>query len=40
MSPPDGLNWKVHAHKLDALEAQAKKQRLGAWGGPTAEKKP
>ena len=37
---PDGQNWRVHADKLDALEAEAKKQRLGAWSGSTTEKKP
>ena len=37
---PDGQNWREHADRLDALEADAKKQRLGAWGGPTTEKKP
>jgi endonuclease YncB( thermonuclease family) len=37
---PDGQNWRVHANKLDALEAEAKRQRLGAWGGSTTEKKP
>jgi endonuclease YncB( thermonuclease family) len=29
---PNGQNWREHADRLDALEAEAKKQRLGAWG--------
>lgn len=37
---PDGENWREHADKLDALEADAKRQHLGAWGGPTTEKGP
>jgi endonuclease YncB( thermonuclease family) len=37
---PDGENWREHADRLDALEAEAKRQRLGAWGGSTTEKKP
>jgi hypothetical protein len=30
---PDGQNWREHADRLDALEAEAKKQRLRAWAG-------
>jgi endonuclease YncB( thermonuclease family) len=37
---PDGQNWRVHADKLDVLEAETKKQHLGAWGGSRVEKGP
>jgi len=30
---PDGENWREHADRLDALVAEAKKQRLGACAG-------
>jgi endonuclease YncB( thermonuclease family) len=28
---PTGQNWREHADRLDALEAEAKRQRLGVW---------
>jgi endonuclease YncB( thermonuclease family) len=37
---PDGENWRVHADRLDTLEADAKRQHVGAWGRSTVEKKP
>ena len=37
---PDGQNWREHADKLDALEADAKRQHLGAWGRSIPEKRP
>jgi endonuclease YncB( thermonuclease family) len=34
---PSGQNWREHADRLDALEADAKRQHIGAWGKPTTE---
>jgi endonuclease YncB( thermonuclease family) len=36
---PTGVNWKVYAEKLQALESEARQKRLGIWGG-AAEKNP
>jgi endonuclease YncB( thermonuclease family) len=35
---PTGENWREHADRLDSLEAEAKRQRIGAWASPTTEK--
>jgi endonuclease YncB( thermonuclease family) len=35
---PTGQNWSAHADRLDALEAHAKRLRLGVWAGSTTEK--
>jgi endonuclease YncB( thermonuclease family) len=35
---PTGQNWREQADRLDALEADAKRQCIGVWGSSTTEK--
>jgi len=34
---PTGENWRSHSDRLDALESDAKRQRLGGWAGSIRE---